>query len=717
MEHSASNRSGRRADAPLADSSGDRLHRLPLAKQLALDISEPPEDGGLVVALCGPWGSGKTSVANMALSQLKDDVVVVRFNPWVFSDAEDLVDRFFAEIAQAVGQHDAGRKVVGAITNYAGSLASVAGTVSSVAKLVPGGATVGAWADLVKSAAETGNEEVSPEPIDTRTLDEQRSAIVTSLREFGQPIVVLIDDVDRLTDEEVFAVVRLVKLVGDLSGVVYLMLFDRERVEEVLGASGADPEQRRARGRAYLEKIVQSRYDLPEPRPHELADLLFEQIPRLVLLKPLDQLVLTAVGRLVKTPRDVTRVVNALSSSIRLHATDVASVDLLGMEVLRILEPDLHAALPSFQELLFAGTRYSSNQSEEALAREGETVTQLVSRAVAKSDCEGVLAALFPAKAEGIRGPTREVQDRRIEQRDKRVASPAVFRRYYHGSVDPGALSGTEVEALREALSENGRVEDFFKQLADDQLVGAVELVPLLVRAVSPESAADHASALEQVAARLPDEYTRILGGLHWRSESLRVAIRSVLEQSGGAETQERAALLVYARANGLSERLRLLKWLGTPAGRDTETQDEPLGRALTERLSNDLRSDVVVAEPESLANEPELRLLLEEVLVTGDRASTASTLEYPEALLRVLVDSGGWRTGSQGGGPNVSWWVMNYDSVDRLVGKELLGEQLASLEDLADVRALTELESDALRQARRYVDGKPAEEWGPDDS
>lgn len=52
-----------------------------------------PQDG-IVLAVNGPWGSGKTSAANMvveALAQLQGDeprdhgVLVVRFNPWQFS--------------------------------------------------------------------------------------------------------------------------------------------------------------------------------------------------------------------------------------------------------------------------------------------------------------------------------------------------------------------------------------------------------------------------------------------------------------------------------------------------------------------------------------------------------------------------------------------------------------------------------------------------------
>jgi predicted KAP-like P-loop ATPase len=63
--------------------------------------------------------------------------------------------------------------------------------------------------------------------------------------------------VDRLRPQEVLDIVRLVRLVGDFPNTLYLLAFDRGRVEECLGESNIE------RGRAYLEKIVQVTHDVP----------------------------------------------------------------------------------------------------------------------------------------------------------------------------------------------------------------------------------------------------------------------------------------------------------------------------------------------------------------------------------------------------------------------------------------------------------------------
>ena len=90
-------------DKPLTDPSEDRLGYEPFAKRLAESILNmiPPE--GLVIAIHGQWGSGKTTCVEFIAYYLEnndDDVspAVIRFNPWWFSGSEDLVKHFFDEL-------------------------------------------------------------------------------------------------------------------------------------------------------------------------------------------------------------------------------------------------------------------------------------------------------------------------------------------------------------------------------------------------------------------------------------------------------------------------------------------------------------------------------------------------------------------------------------------------------------------------------------------
>lgn len=108
------------ADAP------DLLGRQQYARhavELLHQVREQSESG--VLALIGPWGSGRSSVLQMAIQHLKNAVggagtsvwSVAELNPWMYSDLESLTLALFSEIRAALpddGQWSELRRKVGA---------------------------------------------------------------------------------------------------------------------------------------------------------------------------------------------------------------------------------------------------------------------------------------------------------------------------------------------------------------------------------------------------------------------------------------------------------------------------------------------------------------------------------------------------------------------------------------------------------------------------
>ncbi|MNJ55175.1 KAP family P-loop domain protein [compost metagenome] len=64
----------------------------------------------LVVALHGDWGSGKSSIKNMSLSQLEaiseDKPDVIEFSPWEWAAQEKITASFFQEISKSIDRKD-----------------------------------------------------------------------------------------------------------------------------------------------------------------------------------------------------------------------------------------------------------------------------------------------------------------------------------------------------------------------------------------------------------------------------------------------------------------------------------------------------------------------------------------------------------------------------------------------------------------------------------
>ena len=91
---------------PLNNPEQDRLGYASFAQTIAKGISGMSKENvpnGLVLAIYGEWGSGKTTVLNFIQHYLKADkrLEIVRFNPWWFSSTEDLVYQFFKELGFA----------------------------------------------------------------------------------------------------------------------------------------------------------------------------------------------------------------------------------------------------------------------------------------------------------------------------------------------------------------------------------------------------------------------------------------------------------------------------------------------------------------------------------------------------------------------------------------------------------------------------------------
>src|ERR1051326_5957121 len=94
-------------DNPIPNKEKDALHRLPFAQHIARMISDFKDSDSLVIGIEGEWGAGKTSVINLIVEELRaTDALLVTFNPWNFSDQNELVKDFFDSLIEALKAAD-----------------------------------------------------------------------------------------------------------------------------------------------------------------------------------------------------------------------------------------------------------------------------------------------------------------------------------------------------------------------------------------------------------------------------------------------------------------------------------------------------------------------------------------------------------------------------------------------------------------------------------
>lgn len=117
------------SDKPVFAAVDDKFKRWPFAKRISQIIMRRTNRDSLVIGIYGPWGDGKTSVLNFIESELlsQDDIIVVRFNPWLFHDETTLLKSFFETLAETLGRKLPTKKQeVGEKLRKYGSIVSIA---------------------------------------------------------------------------------------------------------------------------------------------------------------------------------------------------------------------------------------------------------------------------------------------------------------------------------------------------------------------------------------------------------------------------------------------------------------------------------------------------------------------------------------------------------------------------------------------------------------
>jgi len=384
----------------LAKRADDRLSRADFSKELARAIAGWTGNTSLTIALYGSWGNGKSSVKNMAVEFLgegaKPRPTVIEFNPWRWSNSDELSEAFFREVGKGLGRGDDDAKakklsklwrkysasfslaaaIVGAVPRLIGSVLIAAGVLSLLGYVLAIPQSARAIGGLLAAAAPLvaglllwsgGLSEKLAKYFDAksaaaeRSLEERRGDLEKELSTRTTPVVVIVDDIDRLPAERVALMFQLIKAMADLPKFVYLLLFQRDTVEKCLDrVANGD-------GARFLEKIVQIGLDLPHIAKPEVEKILFDALNVLLAETKAPTFDRTRWGNIYvggldayfRTIRDVKRYLAALQFHIPLFlkgtTLEVNIVDLFAVEAIRVFEPLLYERLRTSKELLTSG--------------------------------------------------------------------------------------------------------------------------------------------------------------------------------------------------------------------------------------------------------------------------------------------------------------------------------------------------------------------------
>lgn len=441
-------------DRPIFHQPQDRLGFGEMATHLAQAFLYNDLSDGFVVGVEGKWGSGKSSLANLAMDRLRQgdgQVGVVEFQPWLVGERDDLLRELFHLLASEVERLGGQAK-----DHAADGLRQFSRLASATSKVFLGLAEVGVpvaklFGDLAKGGHELAEAAAAPESLGT-----VKEAAKLSLQELGKPIVVFIDDLDRLDPREAVEVLRLVRAVADFPNVAYLLAYDADVVshnlESALGISD---------GRAYLEKIVQVSFRVPQADSFDLGKWFADETRKIfrnarsngAADTRLAEALFVLPHRFLETPRDVIRVLNAL----RLYATPVADktdpADQVFLQILRLKRPDLYNWVEKYVERINSVRNGNSLRPGEGADAGNKLLAMLGQTEEEQRHLLWLLRdhlpglPLSPAQPFDAYQNLRQSSNRTAIQ-DRRLFSPQHYRHYFAFGTPSGAMSENDVEAF-----------------------------------------------------------------------------------------------------------------------------------------------------------------------------------------------------------------------------------------------------------------------------
>jgi predicted KAP-like P-loop ATPase len=599
-----------KTDAPITSSSQDRLNRTGLATAIARAILTLDAKESVVIGIYGPWGTGKTSLLNLLQEQLDETqstipTLIMRFNPWDFSDQNQLVAQFFNDLSAFLRLHE----TIPLLSKIADVVEEYGKLLDPLARLVaPRLAEISKLSWLLFRKAK---------PRLQRTNIDLKAQINSVFRVVSAKLVILVDDVDRLNASEIRQVFQLVKLNANFTNTVYVVAFNKASVEKALEeVSPGLPGE-------YLEKIVQVAFVLPPIGETKLTQLMTEEFDHTLLWFKVPQIDEQRFGNMFfsgfrdyfRTLRDVTRFFNLFRFSLAMIAEDTNFIDLAVIEAFALFESEFFIAIQSHSDLFVGSIGYQDRQRKPSLTEQYDKLLKAVPeerRERVVSLCRFLFPKMEYVYSNTTYGPEWEQQ----WERDRRVASSRYFPFYFQLAVPEGEVSRVE---MARALGDATSVEHFVAVLDDFNRSGRfapfvdllrhfvpdLEREKLLVILESIFVYGDHVSTTGTGAYGMISDHLRFTS---WLLQDILDALKA--DRFGELIRKMRGQPAVYTIVNTTSFFRQLLTQPDQAAHRQQKYPD--LGDAVVDEMTS-IALDAInsAARKSTLSSAPNLPLIL----------------------------------------------------------------------------------------------------------
>ena len=443
-------------DKPIEKQEDDLLGRASFSNQLGKAIYGYEEESSLVIGLFGEWGTGKTSIINMVENEIlrlslngNNEPFIIRFSPWNYKDKDNLISLFFESLQTKLKEFDTKEiynSVRKALCDYANAL--------DILSYIPGVSPK--VVEIIKAIAKGQGEQLE----DTPDLDKSRKILEKELIKINRKIIVIIDDIDRLTNIQIRDIFQLVKQVADFPNVIYVLVMDRNVVERALNVVHD------FNGSAYLEKIIQVPIELPKLNKSKLEKIFIDRLET-ILKDPLDRIninedywnkvFINCISPYISNLRDVNRVINTFQLKYGMLKEELAFEDMIAITVLEVLEPKLYKWIYDKKVVLLQDTKEQQAFSNDISYYSNE----LNKLGINSNKAINFLSVIFPFYSNDLSFSTFDIR------KNLRIADKKQFDMYFHCNLNDIKLSSRRINSFLFEFDE-GELENTIEEISVD---------------------------------------------------------------------------------------------------------------------------------------------------------------------------------------------------------------------------------------------------------
>ncbi len=285
--------------------------------------------GPLSIAVNGKWGDGKTTIVNNVLSRIDErQFIIIRFDPWRYTNQESLVSGFYDEIGSAIAQRLPGFRT--ARMDFARFARNFISTITKTQSLV--------------SSIEFTNSSKNSFP---KKIDKH-------LHQNNKRLLVVIDDIERLyEDAHITRTLQLAQYMkGDIKNSAILFLTDIQQIEAAI--------PKRLNGPSYLQKFFDTTVVISPPSRAEMLNFMNHFLKKLDIKIDVQLKEDVQLSMLMRNVRGIKRVLSMFANDIQAVGENVNAQDILFLRSLYYAHPSIYIDMRENTSMYF-GYSYDYN--------------------------------------------------------------------------------------------------------------------------------------------------------------------------------------------------------------------------------------------------------------------------------------------------------------------------------------------------------------------